>query len=245
VSPQDKRVIIITGATGGLGRAIALRFGLAGCRIVVHYYRNKQSADKLAADLERLGSEVIVHQADVRSLAEMKSMTETAMRRWSRLDVLVANAAARKDGLLLRTPEDAWDSILKTNLTGIWNGLKAVGEHFIRQRNGHVIAIGSIAGVHGRAGQANYASAKAGLTGLIRSVAAEWGRDNICLNIVFPGLQPTAMTAELSDQQQDALAGQNLLGHSPPIDQVAEFVYGLSRMTGVSGQIFNLDSRIP
>jgi 3-oxoacyl-[acyl-carrier protein] reductase len=242
---QDRRVIMITGASGGLGRAMALRFGLAGCRIVVHYYRNKQSADKLAGDLERLGSEVIVHRADVRSLAEMKSMTETTLRRWSRLDVLVANAALRKDGLLLRTTEEAWDSILKTNLTGIWNGLKAVGEHFIQQHNGHVIAIGSIAAVHGRAGQTNYASAKAGLMGLIRSVAAEWGPDNICLNVVFPGLQPTAMTTDLSNRQRDAFAGQNLLGHSPPIAEVAEFVYCLSKMTGVSGQIFNLDSRIP
>jgi len=241
---QDRRVIMITGASGGLGRAMALRFGLAGCRIVIHYYQNKKSADKLAGDLERIGSEVIVHQADVRSLSEMKSMTETALRQWSRLDVLVANAAIRKDGLLLRTSEDAWDSILRTNLTGIWNGLKAVGEHFIRQHNGHVIAIGSIAGVHGRAGQANYASAKAGLTGLIRSVAAEWGHDNICLNVVFPGLQPTGMTKALSNRHQDAFARQNLLGHSPPIDQVAEFVYCLSKMTGVSGQIFNLDSRI-
>jgi len=244
VNPQDKRVIMITGASGGLGRAMALRFGLAGCRIVVHYYRNKEAADKLAGDLERLGSEVMVHPADVRSLAEMESMTETALGRWNRLDVLVANAAVRKDGLLLRTPEEALDTVLKTNLTGTWNGLKAIGKHFIRQHNGHVIAIGSIAGVQGRAGQANYASAKAGLTGLIRSVAAEWGPDNIRLNLVFPGFQPTGMTADLPNQQRQDLAGRNLLGHSPPMTEVAEFVYCLSKMTGVSGQIFNLDSRI-
>jgi 3-oxoacyl-[acyl-carrier protein] reductase len=241
---QDRRVIMITGASGGLGRAMALRFGMAGCRIVVHYYRNKESADKLAGDLERLDSEVIVHRADVRSSAEMKSMTETALKRWDRLDVLVANAAVRRDGLLLRTPEEAWDDTLKTNLTGIWNGLKAVGEHFIRQHNGHVIAIGSIAGVQGRAGQSNYASAKAGLTGLIRSVAAEWGPDNVRLNVVFPGFQTTGMTTDLPSQKREELAGQNLLGHPPPMAEVAEFIYSLSKMTGVSGQIFNLDSRI-
>lgn len=241
---EDRRVIMITGASGGLGRSIARRFGLAGCRIVVHYFKNKDAANKLAADLERLGSEVILYQADVRSLAEMKSMTKTALSRWNRLDVLVANAALRRDGLLLRTKEDVWDSVLKTNLTGIWNGLKAVGDPLVRQKHGHVIVIGSIAGVHGRAGQVNYASAKAGLTGLIRSVAAEWGPDNICLNVVFPGFQLTGMTTDLRKGQREKLTGPALLGSPPPISEVAEFVYQLSKLTGVSGQIFNLDSRI-
>ncbi|HET6464199.1 MAG TPA: SDR family NAD(P)-dependent oxidoreductase [Nitrospiria bacterium] len=241
---RDRRVILITGASGGLGRAMALRFGISGCRIVIHFHQNKEAATKLAGDLERLGSESIVHQADVRSLAEMESLIETARTRWGGLDLLVANAAVRRDGLLLRTDEEAWDSVLTTNLTGIWNSLKAAGALFIRQQNGHVIAIGSIAGIHGRAGQANYASAKAGLIGLIRSAAAEWGPYNIRLNVVLPGVQSTAMTTDLSKQQREELAGQNLLGHSPPITDVAEFVYCLSRMTGVSGQVFNLDSRI-
>jgi 3-oxoacyl-[acyl-carrier protein] reductase len=244
VSPHDRRVIMITGATGGLGRAMAHQFGSSGCRIVVHYHQNKEAAEKLVADLERLGAEAMPFQSDVRSLAEMKSMTAAVLKRWDRLDVLIANAAVRMDALLLKTTEEAWDSTLDTNLTGVWNSLKAVGEPFIRQREGRVIAMGSAAGVHGRAGQSNYASSKAGLTGLIRSVAMEWAPHNIQLNIVFPGLQPTGMTAALSTEQQRTLDRQNLLGHSPPITEVAEFVYLLSRMTGVSGQIFNLDSRI-
>ncbi|HEY5594372.1 MAG TPA: SDR family oxidoreductase, partial [Nitrospiria bacterium] len=105
-------------------------------------------------------------------------------------------------------------------------------------------AIGSVAGVQGRTGQSNYASAKAGLTGLIRSVAMEWAPHHIQLNIVFPGIQPTGMTTDLSAKQRRALDRESLLGCSPPITEVAEFVYLVSRMTGVSGQIFNLDSRI-
>ena len=241
---QDRRVILITGATGGLGQAIARRFGQAGCRIVVHYYQNKEAAEKLVADLERLGAEAMPFQADVRSLAEMQSMTEAVIKRWDRLDVLIANAAVRKDALLLRTTEADWDSTLGTNLTGVWNSLKAVGEHFVQHREGRVVAIGSVAGVQGRAGQSNYASSKAGLTGLIRSVTMEWAPHNIQLNIVFPGIQPTGMTTDLSVKQRRALDRESLPGCSPPITEVAEFVYLLSRMTGVSGQIFNLDSRI-
>jgi len=241
---QDQRVIIITGATGGLGRALAQPFGRAGCRILVHYHRNKKAAEKLVRDLERLGAEAMPFQADVQSLAEIKSMTEAVLKRWDRIDVLIANAAIRKDALLVRTTEDAWDATLDTNLTGVWNCLKAVGEPFLRQRDGRVVAVGSAAGVHGRAGQSNYAASKAGLIGLIRSVAMEWAPYNIQLNIVFPGLQPTGMTAGLTAGQRKAVDRQNLLGHSAPIAEVAEFVYFLSRMTGVSGQIFNLDSRV-
>lgn len=241
---RDRRVIIITGATGGLGRTMAHQFGRSGCRIVVHYHQNKEAAASLAADLERLGAEAMRFQADVRSLSEMRSMTEAALKRWDRLDVLIANAAVRKDALLLKTTEEAWDSTLDTNLTGVWNSLKAVGEQFIRQREGRVVAVGSVAGIQGRAGQSNYAASKAGLTGLIRSVAMEWAPHHIQLNIVFPGIQPTGMTTDLSVKQRRALDRESLLGHSPPITDVAEFVYLLSRMTGVSGQIFNLDSRI-
>ncbi len=237
-------MIMITGATGGLGRAVAERFGQTGCRIVVHYHQNKEAAEKLAVNIEKLGAEAMPFRADVRSLSEMNSMTEAALKRWNRLDVLIANAAVRRDALILRTTDAAWDSTIGTNLTGVWNSLKAVGEHFIRQREGRFIAIGSVAGLQGRAGQSNYAASKAGLTGLIRSVAMEWAPYNIQLNIVFPGLQPTGMTEALSIEQRRALSRDRLLDHAPPITEVAEFVHLISRMTGVSGQAFNLDSRV-
>ncbi|MBI3995731.1 MAG: SDR family NAD(P)-dependent oxidoreductase [Nitrospirae bacterium] len=241
---QDPRVIIITGATGGLGQAMARRFGQAGCRIVIQYHQNKEAATNLAAGLERLDAEAILFQADVRSLSDMQSMARAALNRWNRVDVLIASAAVQRDGLLLRTTEKAWDEAIETNLTGAWNSLKAIGEPFIRQREGRVIVIGSVAGHHGRAGQSNYAASKAGLIGLVRSVAMEWAPHQIQLNLVLPGLQATGMTAGLSPQQRQALEREMLLGHSPPITDVAEFVYVLSKMTGVSGQIFNLDSRI-
>jgi 3-oxoacyl-[acyl-carrier protein] reductase len=241
---KDPRVIIITGANGGLGRALAERFGQAGCRIIVHYHQNQKAATELTADLGRLGAEAMPFRADVRSLSEMNSMTEAALKRWNRLDVFIANAAIRKDALLLKTRDAAWDSTIGTNLTGVWNSLKAVGEHFIRQREGRFIAIGSVAGLQGRADQSNYAASKAGLTGLIRSAAMEWAPYNIQLNIVFPGLQPTGMTEALSIEQRRALNRDRLLDQAPPITEVAEFVHFLSRMNGVSGQIFNLDSRV-
>jgi 3-oxoacyl-[acyl-carrier protein] reductase len=241
---SDRRVILITGATGGLGRAIALRFANAGCRIVVHYRQNKEAADKLAAEIEGQGSEAAAYPADVRSLSEMQAMVRSAVGRWNRLDVLIANAGIRKDGLLLRTTGEDWDSVIGTNLTGVWNSLMAVRDQFILQREGRVIAMGSVAGCQGRTGQANYAASKAGLSGLIRSAAVEWGPHQIQLNIVLPGLQLTGMTEAMTPEQREALEREGVLDHPPPINQVADFVYLLSNMTGVSGQIFNLDSRI-
>jgi 3-oxoacyl-[acyl-carrier protein] reductase len=240
----DRRVILITGATGGLGRAIARRFGRAGSRIVVHYRSNKEAAEKLTAEIEGQGAEAMAFQADVRSLSEMQAMARAAVDRWNRLDVLIANAAVRKDGLLLRTSEEDWESVVETNLTGVWNSLMAVRDPFLRQGQGQVIAIGSVTGAQGRSGQVNYAASKAGLTGLIRSAAKEWAPHRIQLNIIFPGLQATGMTSGLSPERREAIERQGLLDHSPPIDQVADFIYFLSNMTGVSGQIFNLDSRI-
>jgi len=241
---SDRRVILITGATGGLGRAIALRFARTDCRIVVHYRQNKEAADELTAEIEGQGSEAAAFQADVRSLFEMQAMVRSTVDRWNRLDVLIASAGIRKDGLLPRTTGEDWDSVVGTNLTGVWNSLMAVRDQFLLQQEGRIIAMGSVAGCQGRSGQANYAASKAGLTGLIRSAAVEWGPHRIQLNIVLPGLQPTGMTAALSREQRGALERQGLLDHSPPIDQVADFVHLLSGLTGVSGQIFNLDSRI-
>jgi 3-oxoacyl-[acyl-carrier protein] reductase len=241
---KDRRVIVITGATGGIGQAIARRFGQAGCRIVVHYHRNKGRAERLVADLERLKAEVFPVQADIRSLTEMQALTRAVTARWNQLDVLVANAGVRRDGLLLRTTDEAWDSVIDTNLTGTWNSLVAVGEYFIRQGAGNVIAIGSVAGLVGRAGQANYAASKAGLIGLVRSAAMEWAPHNVQLNIILPGIQPTGMTEGLAPGRLRTLKRQNLLRKSAPISDVADLAYLLSNMTGVSGQIFNLDSRI-
>jgi len=238
-----RRVILITGATGGVGAAIARRFARAGHRIVIHYFRNKEGADELTAEVTRYGAEAEAFQADVRSLAEMQAMIRFAVNRWNRLDVLVAAAGVRKDGLLLRTTDQDWDSVLDTNLKGVWNSLMAVRDPFMHQRDGRMVVIGSIAGFQGRAGQANYAASKAGLVGLIRSVAVEWASHRVQINLVMPGLQFTGMTAGLSRKQSDALASRGVLQESPPLEQVADFVYLLTNMTGVSGQIFNLDSR--
>ena len=238
------RVVMITGATGGLGQEISRRFGRSGCRIAVHYHRNRETADKLSADLQRLGSETMIVQSNVCSFEETRAATQEVVTRWDRLDVLISTVGIRQDGLLLRLGDAEWDNSIKTNLTGVRNSLKAAGGIFLKQKEGHVITLGSYGGVHGSAGQVNYAASKAGLIGLIRSVAREWGPANVKLNLVFPGLQPTSMTQGLSADRVQEILLQNILGRSTPAQEVAEFIYHLSGMTGVSAQIFNLDSRI-
>ena len=241
---KDRSVILITGASGGIGRAVAERFGRTGCRIALHYFQNRTRAEDLAETLTKDGAEVITGSADLRSLQAMRDLMASLLTHWNRLDAMILCAAVRHDRLLARSSEADWDDVLGVNLTGAWNSLKAAGETMIRQKHGHVIALGSIAAAQGRAGQANYAASKAGLIGLIRSAALEWAPHNVRLNIVYPGFQATGMTESMTDRQRRNIQGQGLLDQSPPIEEVAGFIYHLSRMNGVTGQIFNLDSRI-
>ena len=241
---MNSRVVMIIGATGGLGQEISRRFGRSACRIAVHYHQNREAADKLSADLQDLGSETMVVQSNVCSFEETRTATQEVVSRWNRIDVLILAAGIREDRLLLRMGDEEWDRTIKTNLTGVRNSLKAAGDIFLKQKEGHVIAVGSYSGEYGRAGQANYAASKAGLVGLTRSVAREWGPDNVRVNLVFPGLQPTGMTLNLPGDQYKEMLLQNILGRSTPALEVAEFIYHLSGMTGVSAQTFNLDSRI-
>jgi 3-oxoacyl-[acyl-carrier protein] reductase len=239
-----KRVVVVTGASRGLGSSIALEFGRAGCRVVVNYLHRHDAAEAVVREIASSGGEAFSWQADVASGHAVEKMAHEVLRRWGRVDVLVNNAGIARDGLILRMNEQDWDDVIRTDLTGPYQCMRAFAPVMIEQGSGHIISINSIVAAQGRQGQANYASAKAGLLGLTRAAAREWGPYGIQVNTVFPGFLLTDMGGTVANEMQAKLANEHLLAARNRPEDVARFVYMLSTMTAVSGQVFNLDSRI-
>jgi 3-oxoacyl-[acyl-carrier protein] reductase len=240
---SDSRVVLVTGASQGLGRAIAVGFGVVGARVVVNYRTNADEADRTVKAVEDAGGSAFAYQADVRDGKNVAAMVTAAVDRWHRLDVLVCNAAASDDSLLLRLSDEGWDRVLATTLTGAFLCLQSAGAVMQAQGDGSVILIGSFSALQGRAGQAPYAAAKAGLLGLLRSVAREWGPAHVRVNMVLPGWHATSLTGFRADPTPAPFGPA--LGHGTASDAVASFVVTLADLRDVSGQVFNLDSRIP
>jgi 3-oxoacyl-[acyl-carrier protein] reductase len=239
-----KRVVIVTGASRGLGREIALQFGASGCRVVVNYREREADARMVAEDIRRRGGDAIAVRADVRRPDEVDPMVDEALQRWGSVDVLVNNAGMTRDALAVSMDEADWDSVMDTNLKGPFLCMRAVSRAMMKQRSGHIISIASIAGVRGREGQANYAASKAGLIGLTKAAAKELGRSNIQVNCVLPGYLPTDMGAATPENSIARMLAETTLGRTSNAAEVAAFVHYLSLMKNASGQVFNLDSRV-
>ncbi len=239
---SDTRVVMVTGASRGLGRAIAVGFGRTGDRVIVNYRTEAAEAERTVRAVEEAGGTAIAYQADVRDANTVTAMVAAAMNQWGRLDVMICNAAVTEDRLLIRLPDDAWEKVVGTTLTGAFHCLQQAGAVMCAQRAGTIILIGSLAGLQGRAGQAPYAAAKAGLLGLMRSAAREWGPANVLINAILPGWHATALTGFLDDPTPAPF--EPALGHGTTPDAVAAFVVALAAMPDVSGQVFTLDSRI-
>jgi len=240
----SQRVVLVTGASRGLGRAIALAFGKAGDKVVINFLNHEQDAVAVADEIFRANSEAILFRADVKASEEVETMVSAVMSRWGRIDVVVNNAGITKDGVLLRMSEQDWDSVLDTNLKGAFHCIRAATKIMSKQREGHIINISSIVGVHGREGQANYSASKAGLIGLTKASAKELGQFNIKVNAILPGYLPTDMGGDVSDAVLNRIQQANALNRVSESGEVSDFIYCLSLMNNVSGQVFNLDSRV-
>lgn len=239
-----KRVVLITGASRGLGRAMAIRFGKAACKVAINYWQNRDAALAVVKEIANSGGEAFPFCADVRSSAEVNSMIHTIDERWGTLNILINNAAITKDDLLPRVKIRDWDDAIATNLTGTFNTIRAVSPYMKKDKEGHIINISSWAGLKGRAGQAAYSASKAGLLGLTKSAALELGEFNIQVNAVLPGFMRTDMAQNLSGTDKEKMTSSNVLRREQDISEVAEFVYNLSLMKNISGQVLNIDSRV-
>jgi 3-oxoacyl-[acyl-carrier protein] reductase len=234
--------VLVTGASGTIGRAIARRFGSAGWHVAVHYKDHQDAAEETCNQIQHDGGEAVLYQADLRDASAVDTMIEQVAARWGSLDVFIANAGLATSRLLLHHSSEAWAGVIETNVTGTFHCLRAAGRIMLRQRAGSVVLVGSHAGFHGSVGQAAYSAAKAGLIGLMRSAAQEWGASNVRVNMVLPGWQHTAL-ADKALPAEDGLA-DHLLGRTPDLEAVAATIYSLALLSDASGQVWNLDSRV-
>jgi 3-oxoacyl-[acyl-carrier protein] reductase len=235
-------VALVTGGSRGLGRAIALGFGRAGYRVAVNYRKSSEEADESVQSIRTAGGEACADQTDIGDPEAVAAMISRIVARWGSLNVLVCNAAVTEDQLLVRLSEQSWERVVTTILTGTFHCLRATGAVMTSQGAGAILLIGSLAAAQGRMGQGAYAAAKAGLWGLMKSAAREWGASHICVNLIMPGWHASALTGHREDPTPPPFSP--VLGHGTTMEGVARFAVALAGMRDVSGQVFNLDSRI-
>ncbi len=233
-------ICLVTGSSRGLGKAVALAFGREGHRVVVHYRERAAEAEETASLLR----ESMVLGADVRNSAEVGALVGEVIKKWGRIDVLVNNAGITREALLIRTTERDFDEVAGVNLKGAFNLIRAVAPGMAERKRGHIINISSIAGIRGREGLAAYSASKAALAGLTLSAAKELGAYNIMVNAVLPGYMLTAMGTEAAGKARQAALRDSIVKDFSDPDRVARFICHLSGTTGITGQVFNLDSRI-
>lgn len=244
MSELEGRVSLVTGASRGIGKAIALKLASLGSRVAVNYREREAEANSvIEAIASQGGGEAIAIKADVADTEAVKAMVEQVTDRWGSIDVLVNNAGITRDTLVLRMGDKDWDEVIDTNLRGAYLCTKFALRSMIRQRRGRIINISSIAGVMGNPGQSNYAASKGGLIAFTKSVAREIGSRNITVNAVAPGFIATEMTDKLpSERKESVLAIIPLQRFGEPED-VAELVAFLaSEKAGyITGQVICID----
>lgn len=231
------KAALVTGASRGIGRAIAIALAEAGADVVVNYAGSESAAADTARAIEALGRKAVLAKADVGKAAEAEQLVKTALDTFGKLDILVNNAGITRDNLLMRMKEEEFDQVIETNLKGVYNCLKAVTRPMMKQRSGTIINISSVVGVLGNAGQANYVAAKAGVIGLTKSAARELASRGITVNCVAPGFIETDMTDKLTGEMKSSMLAQiplAKLGQPEDIARVVTFLAGegASYMTG-------------
>ena len=234
----------MTGAAKGIGRGIALRLAEKGVKVALNYHTSRDAAEKVAATVvDRGGGEAFTVQADVADLEQVVAMVQKVEDRWGQVDILVNNAGIIDDGLLVRMSDNAWERVISVNLNGTFYCTRAVLRKMLRQRWGRIINIGSVVGLRGNAGQANYAASKAAVIGLTKSLAKEVATRNITVNAVTPGLLETDTTAVVSQEQKDRWLSVIPQGHFGEVDDIAHMVAFLAdhKAKYITGQVISVD----
>lgn len=237
------KTALVTGASRGIGRAIALTLAEAGADVAVNYAGSEAAAAQVVAEIEAMGRKAFMVRADVSSSADVESMVSRVLETFGKLDILVNNAGITKDNLIMRMKEEEFDQVIGINLKGVFNCIKAVTRPMMKQRSGRIINISSVVGVLGNAGQANYVAAKAGVIGLTKSTAKELASRGITVNAVAPGFIETDMTDKLSDDMKASLLGQIPLARLGAPEDIAKAVRFIASddASYMTGQTIHVD----
>ena len=235
------QVAIVTGASRGIGRAIALQLASVGAKVVVNYASSSGAADELVAQIVGNGGEAMAIGADVSKAEQIDELVKTVMDKWGRIDVLVNNAGITRDTLLLRMKLEDWQAVIDTNLTGVFSCTRAVSMIMLKQKSGRIINIASVAGQMGNPGQANYSASKAGVIGFTKTVAKELSSRGITVNAVAPGFIATDMTNDLKAEGILQFIPLGRYGQPEEVAGMVRFLAADPAAAYITGQTFNVD----
>lgn len=239
----EGKVALVTGASRGIGRAIALELAQNGANVAVNYAGSEAKANEVVDEIKALGREAFAVQADVSDSEAVAAMVKATVEQFGRLDILVNNAGITKDNLLMRMKDSEWDDVININLKGVFLTTKAVTRQMMKQRQGRIINIASIVGVSGNPGQANYVAAKAGVIGLTKTAAKELSSRNITVNAIAPGFITTDMTDKLTEEVKSEMLKQIPLARFGEPSDISNAVTFLAsdKSSYITGQTIHID----
>ena len=234
---------IVTGASRGIGRAIALKLASLGASVVINYRSNEAEAIEVQKEIEQLGSQSLIVQGDISKAEDVENLINKAKESFGKIDIMVNNAGITKDTLIIRMKQEDFDKVIDTNLKGVFNCLKSISSVMIRQKFGKIINISSVVGISGNAGQVNYSASKAGVIGMTKSLAKELGARGINVNAVAPGFIETSMTENLGDKYKEEMKKNIPLKRAGKPEDVANVVAFLASEAAdyITGQVIQVD----